>query len=190
MSLDDYPFSSDRMYVGGIGRTWIETRDVQRALEYRGYIGLRGYREFMKRKEMPYIDSLFTRGSPVDSRIVGEKLFVNRARRLAQHPDVPSPEQLIKGVAQLIIANPADIYSSARVGVLGRALVAWYAMRTGAATAAEVGRWFSVSGAALRHAIWHHRARSPDLFERRPQDFLGQNFEALPYRSADRTSQF
>src|SRR5258708_7427900 len=59
-----------------------------------------------------------------------------------------------------------DLYSAARVGVLGRALVAWYGLRSGAATLAEMGRWFSVAGATLGQAIRQHRSVTPDLFNR------------------------
>jgi hypothetical protein len=61
----------------------------------------------------------------------------------------------------------ADITSNTHAAVLGRSLVAWYGLRTGAATLTEMGRWFSVTGATLAQAMRHHRNISPALFSLR-----------------------
>jgi hypothetical protein len=163
----DYPFSSERAYMGELVQIPITTRALLTELERKGHHGLRGYREFMDQEETPYVAKLLSHGSPLDSRIVGDKVFVQRARYMAAHPTAPpTRDQLIAAVARLMNVAPADVYSATRVGVLGRALVAWYGLRSGAATLAEMGRWFSVTGATLGQAIRHHRSATPDLFNR------------------------
>jgi putative transposase len=161
----DYPFSSERAYLGEFAQIPITTAALMTELELKGYHGSRGYREFMDQDETPYVANLLSYGSPLDSRVVGDKVFVQKARHLAAHAvALPTPEQLIAAVAHLIGGTPADIYSATHIGVLGRALVAWYGLRSGAATLTETGRWFSVTGATLGQAIRHHRSVTPDLF--------------------------
>jgi putative transposase len=163
----DYPFSSERAYVGEFGQTPITTAVLKAELEVKGHHGLRGYREFMDQDETPFVANLLSQGSPLDSRIVGDKVFIQKARHMSTHPAAPpTQEQLIGGVARLMNVMPSDVYSATHVGVLGRALVAWYGLRSGAATLAEIGRWFSVTGATLGQAIRHHRGATPDLFNR------------------------
>src|SRR5712672_425646 len=153
----DYPFSSERAYIGESAQIPITTADLKTQLDVKGHHGLRGYREFMDQDETPYVANLLSEGSPLDSRIVGDKVFVQKARYMSAHPAaLPTQEQLIGGVARLINVMPTDIYSATHVGVLGRALVAWYGLRSGAATLAEMGRWFSVTGATLGQAIRHN----------------------------------
>jgi hypothetical protein len=162
----DYPFSSERAYTGERSPLPLETAAVKAALDQRGLFGRQGYREFMDQEETSHVANLFARGSPQDSRIVGSKLFVQQVHQMAAHPaPLPTREQLIAGVAQLLRVTDADIFSATRTGVLGRALVAWYGLRSGAATLAEMGRWFSVTGATLGQAIRRHRKLWPDLFE-------------------------
>jgi REP element-mobilizing transposase RayT len=161
----DYPFSSERAYTGERSAIPIGMADFRAALELRGHFGVRGYRDFMDQEESSYVANLFTRGSPVDPRIVGSKVFVQQARHTAAHPAAaPTREQLIAGVAHLMRVSSAEIFAATHVGVLGRALVAWYGLRSGAATLSEMGRWFSVTGASLGQAMHHHRKMSPDLF--------------------------
>jgi len=57
-----------------------------------------------------------------------------------------------------------DRILTTHVGVLGRALVAWYGLRKGAATLTQIGRWFSVTSATLGQGIRRHRGVTPDLF--------------------------
>jgi hypothetical protein len=164
----DYPFSSERAYTGELARIPITMTDLRAALELKGRFGLRGYRDFMDEAETPYLANLLSHGSPLDSRIVGNKVFVQKARYMAMHPAASlTREQIIAGVARLMNVTPADIFSATRVGVLGRALVASHGLRSGIATLTEMGRWFSVSGATLGQAIRHHRAVSPELFNLR-----------------------
>jgi hypothetical protein len=161
----DYPFSSERAYTGEFAQVPITTVDLKTALELKGHHGMRGYREFMDQDETPYLANLLSQGSPLDSRIVGDKVFVQKARRMAAHPPaLPTRERLIADVARFLNKTPADIHSATHVGVLGRALVAWYGVRSGAANVTEIGRWFSVSGATLTQRIRYYRKVRPDLF--------------------------
>jgi hypothetical protein len=162
----DYPFSSERAYLGEFAQIPITTVGLKTELEVKGHHGSRGYREFMDQDETSYVANLLSLGSPLDSRIAGDKVFVQKARHMAAHPVAPpTREQLIAGVAHLLSVTPADIYSATHVGVLGRALVACYGLRTGAATLSEMGRWFSVTSATFGQGIRHHRSVTPDLFD-------------------------
>jgi hypothetical protein len=162
----DYPFSSERAYTGEFARIPITMSDLRAALELKGLFGSRGYREFMDQDETPYVTNLLSHGSSLDSRIVGDRVFVQKARDMAAHPAAPpTREQLVAGVARLLNVMPADIFSATQVGVLGRSLVAWYGVRTGAATLTEMARWFSVTAATLGQGIRHHRSVTPALFD-------------------------
>jgi hypothetical protein len=163
----DYPFSSAPTYMGVRARVRLETEALWRALELKGLFGLRGYREFMERAESPHITELFDHGSPLDARVIGGRTFVIQARDAAGHPPVPATrEQLIAGVAQILGAEVRELSDGGHKGVLGRALVAWYAVRLGASNLREVATWFDVSGATLGKGIRHYRRVSPELFER------------------------
>jgi hypothetical protein len=162
----DYPFSSERAYTGEFAQIPITTVALKTALELNGYHGPQGYRKFMDQDETPHVAKLLTHGSPLDSRIAGDKVFAQKARHMAAHPAAPpTREQLIAGVARLMNTAPTDIFSATHVGVRGRALVAWYGLRSGAATLTEMGRWFSVSVATLGQGIRHHRNVAPGLFD-------------------------
>jgi putative transposase len=162
----DYPFSSERAYVGESSAVRLDMLAVWAALEQKGYFALHGYRNFMNQPETHYVAELFARGAPTDPRIVGSKVYVQQARSLAANPSEHlSREQLIAGVAQLLNTTPAEIYSATHIGVLGRSLVAWYGRRNGAATLTEMGRWFSVTGATLGQGMRFQRGLAPDLFK-------------------------
>jgi hypothetical protein len=162
----DYPFSSERTYLGEPSLLPLELGLVRAELRQKGYAGSRGYRVFMDRDDSPYVAKLFAEGSPQDARIVGAKPFVQQARHLAAHPPpVPTREQLIDRIARLLQVTEADLFLATRVGVLGRALVAWHGLRTGAATLSEMARWFSITGATLGQAMHHHRRKEPQLFK-------------------------
>jgi hypothetical protein len=161
----DYPFSSARAYTGELAPIPITMIDLRDALKLKGHSGPRGYRQFMNEDETPYVEKLLSHGSRLDSRIVGDKVFVQKARHKTAHPVAsPTRGQLIAGVARLLNKTPADVFSATHVGALGRSLVAWYGVRFGAATLTVVGRWFSVSGATLAQGIRRHRSVTPDLF--------------------------
>jgi hypothetical protein len=146
----------------------LETDAVWRALERRGMFGLRGYRDFMEKAETPHVAELFDQGSPLDARVVGGNLFVAQVRDAAAHPPSPvTKDQLLAGVEKLLGAEPGALPAAGHQAVLGRALVAWYALRVGIASLREVGTWFGVSGATLGKGIRRYRGVSPELFARK-----------------------
>jgi hypothetical protein len=164
----DYPFSSAAAYLGERALVRLESDAVWRALERKGLFGLRGYKEFMERAETPHVSELFERGARADERVVGDRAFVVSARDAAGHPRVPpSREQLIEGVAEVLGVSTEELYGHSRAAVLGRALVAWFALRYGSASLREVGMWFSVSGATIGQAVRHYRRLEPGLFNRK-----------------------
>jgi hypothetical protein len=164
----DYPFSSAPAYVGVRAPVHLKTDAVWRALERRGMSGLRGYRDFMEKAETPHVAELLEQGSPLDARVVGGNLFVAQARDAAGHPPAPvTKDQLLAGVEKLLGAEPGALLTAGHQAVLGRALVAWYALRLGIASLREVGTWFDLSGATLGKGIRHYRGVSPELFEQK-----------------------
>jgi hypothetical protein len=161
-------FTSAPAYTGGRVAIPLGVDAVRGALAQRGFAGAIGYRAFMQEPESGFVTQLFERGSPGDARIVGDRSFVIRAHSAASHqPILPSRQQLIETVASIIDRKPEDLFSPTHAGALGRALVAWYAVRSGAATLTETGKWFSVSAASLGHGIRHHRQVEPGLFKRK-----------------------
>jgi hypothetical protein len=163
----DYPFSSAAVYLGERGRVQLASDAVWRALELKGMFGLRGYREFMERAETPHVTELFEKGAKADERVVGDRAFVVMARDAAGHPTAPpSREELIAGVAEVLGVEEGELYEKSHAGVVGRALVAWFALRFGSASLREVGIWFSVSGATIGKGIQHCRRLRPELFAR------------------------
>jgi hypothetical protein len=122
----------------------------------------------MDQEETPYVANLLSHGSPLDSRVIGDRVFVQKARRLAGHAAAPpTQEQLFAAVASLLNITPADVRSPTHAGVLARSLVAWYSVQSGAATLATVAQWFSVSSATLGQGIRHYRGTARALFDLR-----------------------
>jgi hypothetical protein len=161
----DYPFSSAQAYLGERARARLEMNPLWRALELRGLSGLRGYRGFMEQTESKFVKGLFEDGSWIDARIIGGDTFVQQAKIRAGHPPAPvSREQLIAGVATLLGVQKEELFETNHQAVLGRALVASYALRFGAGSLREVGSWFEVSGTALGKAIRYYRRIVPELF--------------------------
>jgi hypothetical protein len=169
----DYSFSSASAYLGECAPVRLETESVWRALERKGLFGLRGYREFMEKAETPHVTELFEQGSPLDTRVAGGHVFVAQARDAAEHPPLlPTREQLFAGVGKLLGVQSqvgAELQSvfTGQQAVLARALVAWYALRSGTASLRDVAAWFDVSAATLGKGLQHHRRVSPELFERK-----------------------
>lgn len=161
----DYPFSSERTYLGEPATLPVDVGPVRNELRQKGLAGQRGYREFMDREETLYVAKLFTQGSPEDPRVVGSKSFAQMVQYLAAHPPPPpTREELIDGVARILGRAAADLYMATRIGVLGRSLVAWYGLRLGAASLTEMAHWFSITPATLGQAMHHHRQKTPELF--------------------------
>jgi hypothetical protein len=162
----DYPFSSAAAYLGERAPVHLETDALWRSLEQKGLFGLRGLRDFMEKTDTPYVAELFEQGSPLDARVVGGSVFVAQARDAAAHRLAPlTREQLIEGVARLMGVDSQVLFESHQ-GVLGRALVAWHALRSGSASVREVAGWFEVTAATVGRGIRHYRRVSPEWFEK------------------------
>ncbi len=160
-----YGFSSELAYLGARARVPLGLAAVQAVLAARGLGGLPGYRKFMQEPETAHIATLFDKGSPQDRNIVGNRAFVLKAHDAATHPrPVPTREQLIAAVARRLGRSPEELALGRRAGVLARSMVAWYGLRTGAASLSDVGRWFSVSGATVGRAMRFYRRAAPQYF--------------------------
>jgi hypothetical protein len=160
-----YGFSSEQAYVGTRARVPLGMAAVHAVLAARGLGGLPGYRKFMQEPESAHIAALFANGSPHDRHIVGNRAFVLKAHDAATHPlPAPTREQLIAAVAQRLGRAPDELAIGQRVGVLARSMVAWYGLRTGAASLSDVGRWFSVSGATVGRGMRFYRRTVPQYF--------------------------
>jgi putative transposase len=172
----DYPFSSASAYVGDRASVRLEMDALWKGLELKGLFGLWGYRAFMERDETPHVTELFEKGSPRDARVIGGNTFVAKARDAAGHPTPPpTREQLIQGVARVVGIPAEELLTHSHEAVLGRAMVAWYALRFGAANLREAGTWFAVSAATLGKGIRHYRRVSPELFEKKSLPGLEQS---------------
>lgn len=170
----DYHLSSDAVYAAKAPPRWVSTAQALGAVELRGRSRTAAYREFMNRGESEYVRQLFTRGSKWDRRVVGDRAFVGEAVWRASHAaPPPSRNEVIGAVAVLLGTSPSAVYEQTPTGVLGRALVAWYASRSGAATLSETGRWFCRSATTLRREIDKYRELKPALFRPNMQELHG-----------------
>lgn len=171
----DYPFSSERAYLGEASRVTLDMAPLMNALEQRGYFGLRGYRQFMAKNDTPRVAELLTRGAAADPRIIGDPEFVQLALRAAatRTNSSSSLDGLVLTVSELMGQPPSIVRSRTRLGTLARALVAWYGVRQGVSSLAATARAFGVTTAALGQAMRRHRAASARLFA------------AIPHRARD-----
>src|SRR6185437_3567506 len=98
-----------------------------------------------------------------------------------KQPRPPSPDEILREVTGAVLHRGPEVASTAtHLGALARALVAWYAMRTGTAQIGVVARWFNVTSADLRYLIWTHRRKNPQYFSKS----LPELFPALVAREA------
>ena len=108
-----------------------------------------------------------------------------QVRNAAGHrSEAVTRDQLLAGVAKLLGTAPQAFSTADHLAVLGRALVAWYALRAGTASLREVGTWFDVSGATLGKGIRHYRDVSPELFARKTLPGIQSADAALSDRGA------
>lgn len=165
----NHPFSSNLIYCGRKARPECfvvsETRD---ALERLGYFGLNGYFEFMARRDSPAIAQMLTR------HVIGEATFAESVRERSREPaTIPCSDEILREVTRALLhAEPGIAYSSTHLGALARALVAWYAMRTGTAQIGTVATWFGITSSDLRYLIRRHRRKNPQYFSRSLPDLF------------------
>lgn len=172
----NHPFSSSLIYCGRrLKPDCFDVSATQDALMPLGYLGPTAYFEFMAHTDSPAIAHMLTR------RVIGEPAFVEFVRQRCRQPEsVPSPDELLREVTgALLHADPAIACTSTHRGALARALVAWYAMRTGAAQIGTVANWFGVTSSDLRYLIRQHRRKNPQYFST-PTEELLPNLKAPP----------
>ncbi len=164
----NHPFSSHLIYCGRRSPPKCFVVDAfSNQLKSLGYLGPNSYFEFMSREDSPAISQMLGR------HVIGEQAFAESLRARdhawsrAASAGVPSPDEILLEVAgTLLHIDPRVTCSSTHRGALARALVAWYAMRTGAAQIGTVAEWFGVTSSGLRYLIHRHRSRSPQYFSR------------------------
>lgn len=168
----NHPFSSSLIYCGRRPRpTCFVVSGTRERLRNLGHVGTAAYFEFMAHSDSPAIADLLSRP------VVGEREFVESVRAgCSETPYGPCADEILQEVASCLLhTDPSIVCSSTHQGALARALVAWYAMRTGAAQIATVSRWFGVTSSNLRYLIREHRRKSPHYFSRS----LSELFPAL-----------
>ena len=173
----NHPFSSSLIYCGRRSRPECFVVSAMReALAPLGYLGPNAYFEFMAADDSPSIAYMLSR------RIIGEQSFADSVRARCRKPArTPSPDEILREVCGAVLHTGPEIAStSTHLGALARALVAWYAMRTGTAQIGAVARWFDVTSADLRYLIRTHRRKNPQYFLRS----LPELFPALGTREA------
>lgn len=157
----NHPFSSHLIYCGRRSQPdcFVVSATLS-ALAQLGYLGPNSYFEFMSATDSPSISHMLS------LRVIGECSFVEAVRRRCKEPRrTPSPDDILREVTDTLLhMEPAIACSSSHRGALARALVAWYAMRTGAAQIGAVARWFGVTSSDLRYLIQRHRQRHPHYF--------------------------
>ncbi len=163
----DYPWSSHRAYLGLTKKPWLTTQVALRMLVRRGASPVEAYRRFMLEDPDPAEVLLFERGSPQDSRVVGDANF------LARIPDyVPvrrnprSIEQLIDTVCIVLNVEREQVLSKSRKQLLceARAVIAGHAMDRGASLT-EAAKRLGRHPSTILVALDRYRALRPDLFE-------------------------
>lgn len=159
----NYPFSSHMIYCGRRPQPeCFIVSATRKALEPLGWRGHTAYFEFMATADSPSIAHMLS------LRTVGERSFADSVRQNCRMPPCPpSPDEILREVTAAVLHTEPDVVcTSTHLGALARALVAWYAMRTGAARIGTVARWFDVTSTDLRYLIRTHRLKNPQYFSR------------------------
>jgi hypothetical protein len=169
-SPNEYPLCSYQLHYAKSVPFWFEQSNFIASLEQRGYVGRPGAERFLRKPESPHHCKQFASSSGRKSRIAGAPTDVAEALWRSEQPmSAPSLERVAHGVSALLReesdAPPLE-------SVLGKALMTWYATRSGAATLGEMGRWFGCAPTTLRTDIESHRRKSPLLFCRTVEEFF------------------
>ncbi|MGH8200519.1 MAG: hypothetical protein ACREVO_09190 [Steroidobacteraceae bacterium] len=157
----NHPFSSNLIYCGRRARPqYFVVNAMQKALPLIGYFELKGYFEFMAADDTPSIAHMLSKN------VIGESRFADSVQERCRQPArVPSPDEILLAVTGALLHRELEIVcTSTHIGALARALVAWYAMRTGTAQIGAVAGWFDITSSDLRYLIRVHRQKSPHQF--------------------------
>jgi hypothetical protein len=172
----NHPFSSNLIYCDRRPPpNSFVVSGMRNTLPPLGYIGSNAYLEFMSARDSPAILHMLSQ------QIIGDPGFIETIRgHCRSNLRTLSPDDILRGVASTVLhTEPSIACASTHLGALARALVAWYAMRTGTAQIGAVARWFGVSSSDLRYLIHQHRKRKPQYFSKP----LPELFPALSERS-------
>jgi hypothetical protein len=159
----NHPFSSNLIYCGRRPRPKYFVLNAMRdSLAPLGHIGPDAYFAFMATNDSPSIAHMLCQ------QVIGERSYADSLRALCRrHSEVPSPDDVLREVTVTLLHSAPELArSSTHVGALARALVAWYAMRTGIAQIGAVARWFGVTSSDLRYLIRRHRQINPQYFSK------------------------
>jgi hypothetical protein len=160
---DDYPWCSYAQHCADVVPTWFEQAEFIACLKASGVSGPKEVHEFLSQAEDSSHEAIFRQRSGRTPRITGLPADIERARWQASHPPSPPPlHHIFVGVRRLLRRGLATFDRD----VLGKALITWYATRSGVATLEELALRFGCSPSTLRRDIESHRRRSPELFER------------------------
>lgn len=163
----EYRFCSLDLHCSANTPPWLETREFLQRIRKRGHFDRASIAEFLARPEAPRHAKLFDLVSARTPQIAGEQSDIEESIQFARHAKAaPSVEQIAETVRAILgkASRPYD-------GVLAAALTTWHATRTGAATLAQMGRWFQRQPTTLRADIESHRKSSPELFDVTIQEF-------------------
>lgn len=163
---NEWPHSSHAAYLGLRHIPWLYTQSVTQQLEARGERE-HAYPQLMS--EPPDARELerLVAGSTDDPRILGGEAFIRSLPHGRRRPKTRSSvEQIINMISGFLEVPRSELLSSSRKrkAALARAVVAWYATETGAATLTQAARSLGRDPSTLSLAIERHRLRRPDLF--------------------------
>lgn len=162
-----YPFCSSRFHFAEGVPTWFETKEFLAAVRKRGHVGRQSVEQFLTKAEARRHAKLFERLSSRVPQIAGEQPDIDDSMVVAQQcPRPPSVQQIEDAVSTILLRE-----SKSTERVLAAALTTWYATRAGAATLAQMGRWFHREPTTLRADIESHRRANAPLFEMSNEEF-------------------
>jgi len=141
------PFLLGTRVLGARAQLHLETRRPCGGRPAQGVVRIARLAGILWRKpRTPYVAALFEQGSPFDERVVGD-LYL-RAARDGRGTRRPRYGINCSGVAAAVRElNPKRCLRQPSGG-LARALVDWYALRSGSADIARSAAWFQVSAAS------------------------------------------
>lgn len=155
--------SSYRLHFASVVPSWFEQREFLAQVERRGYVGQAAVEEFIRTPERLEHRALFGDQAGRRPRVAAEPEELTARWRASRLRVPPSVEDVVDAVRSQLLVGTTPPGGS----VLEKALIAWYATRSGAATLAELGLRFGCSPTTLRRDIESHRRKQPRLFEQK-----------------------
>lgn len=163
----DYAWSGDRAYRDTEKIPWLTTHVVKEMLTHAGNPGPISYNRWMSQRDDLAVARLFERGRKDEPRVVGSDAFVAAVRNQSEpEPQKDGLDRIIAAVARTYGVSLKSIFSRSRrrQHVFVRALIAWQATQSGAATTREVAARLRRDPSTLWSAVERYRTLRPDLF--------------------------